>query len=94
MEDGSIVNFGDPAFVAQLILLIDTMVPLPRKQDLKNPLGPVVVRPFSRMCWMGWKNLSWADPLAPIPPGEHLFRFWVISKTICSDTLLFAKYST
>ena len=46
MEDGAVVNFGDPAFIAQLILLIDTMGPLTHKQDLQNPLGPVVVWPF------------------------------------------------
>ena len=46
MEDGAIVIFGDPAFVAQLILPIDTVVPLPHKQDLQNPLGPVVVWQF------------------------------------------------
>ena len=46
MEDGDVVNFGDPAFVAQLILPVDTMGPLPHKQDLQNPLGTVVVRPF------------------------------------------------
>ena len=45
MEDGS-VDFGDPAFIAQLILPIDTMGPLPHKQDLRNPLCSVVVRPF------------------------------------------------
>ena len=45
VEDGSVI-FGDPAFVAQLILPIDTMGPLPHKQDLQNPLCPVVVRPF------------------------------------------------
>ena len=47
MEDSS-VNFGDPAFVAQLILLIDTMGPLPHKQDLQNPLCPVAVQPFPK----------------------------------------------
>ena len=46
MEDGAVVNFGDTAFVAQLILPIDTMVPLPHKQDLQNPLGPVAVCSF------------------------------------------------
>ena len=46
MEDGVVVNFGDPAFVAESILPIDTMVPLPHKQDLQNTLGPVVFRPF------------------------------------------------
>ena len=46
MEDDAIVNFRDPAFLAQFILPIDTMVPLPHKQDLQNPLGSVVVRPF------------------------------------------------
>ena len=45
VEDGS-VDFGDPAFVAQLILPIDTMGPLPHKQDLQNPLCPVAVQPF------------------------------------------------
>ena len=45
MEDGS-VDFRDSAFAAQLILLIDMMGPLPHKQDLQNPLCPVVVRPF------------------------------------------------
>ena len=45
MEDGS-VDFWDPAFVAHLILPIDTMGPLLHMQDLKNPLFPVVVRPF------------------------------------------------
>ena len=45
MEDGS-VDFGDPAFVSQLIPPIDTMVPLPHKKYLQNPLCPVVVRPF------------------------------------------------
>ena len=46
MEDGAVINFGDPAFVAQLILPIDTMGSLPHKQDLQNSLGPVVARPF------------------------------------------------
>ena len=45
MEYGS-VNFGVSAFVAQLILPNDMMGTLPHKQDLKNPLCPVVVRPF------------------------------------------------
>ena len=43
---GAVVNLWDTAFVAQLILSIDTMGPLPHKQDLQNPLGPVVVWPF------------------------------------------------
>ena len=46
MEDGAVVSFGDTAFISQLILPIDTMGPLPHKQDLQNPLGPVVVWPF------------------------------------------------
>ena len=46
MEDGSVVNFGDPEFLAQLILPMNTMGPLTHKQDLQNPLGPVVVQPF------------------------------------------------
>ena len=46
MEYGADANFGDHAFVAQLILPIDTMGPLPHKQDVQNPLGPVVVWPF------------------------------------------------
>ena len=46
MEDGVVVNFRDPAFISQLILPIDTMGPLIHKQDLQNPLGPVVIRPF------------------------------------------------
>ena len=46
MEQGAVVNLGDPAFIAQLILSIDTMGPLTHKQDLQNPLGPVVVWPF------------------------------------------------
>ena len=46
MEDGAVVNFGDPAFVAHFILPVDTMGPLPQKQDLQNPLGTVVVQPF------------------------------------------------
>ena len=45
MEDGS-VDFEDPAFVAQLIPPIDTMGPLPHKQDLQNPFFTVVVCPF------------------------------------------------
>ena len=45
MEDGS-VDLGDPAFVAQLILPIETMGLLPHKQDLQNPLCTVVVQPF------------------------------------------------
>ena len=46
MEEGAVVNFGNPAFVAQLILPMDTMGPFPHKQDLQNPLGTVVVQPF------------------------------------------------
>ena len=46
MEEGAVVNFGDPEFVAQLILPIDTVGPLTHKQDLQNPLGPVVVQIF------------------------------------------------
>ena len=46
MEDIVVVNFRDPELVAQLILLIDTMGPLPHKQDLQNLIGPVVVRTF------------------------------------------------
>ena len=46
MEDVAVVNFGDPAFVAQLILLIYTMGPLPHEQNLQNSLGLVVVQPF------------------------------------------------
>ena len=46
MEDGAVVSFGDTTFISQLILPIDTMGPLPHKQDLQNPLGPVVVWPF------------------------------------------------
>ena len=34
VEDGTVVNFEDPTFVPQLILPIDTMGPLPHKQDL------------------------------------------------------------
>ena len=45
MEDGS-VDLGDPAFVAQMILLIDRIGPLPHKQDLQNPFCPLVVQPF------------------------------------------------
>ena len=43
VEDGAVVNFGDPSFISQLILPIDTMGPLTHKQDLQNPLGHVVV---------------------------------------------------
>ena len=46
VEEGAVVNFGNPAFVAQLILPMDTMGPFPHKQDLQNPLGTVVVQPF------------------------------------------------
>ena len=46
MEYSAVVNFGDPAFVAQLILPIETMGLLPPKQDLQNPLCTVVVWPF------------------------------------------------
>ena len=46
MEDGAIVNLGDPAFVAQMILPIDTMGPLPHKQDPQKLLGPMVVWKF------------------------------------------------
>ena len=46
MEDGAVINFGNPSFVAQLILPIDTMGPFHHKQDLQNPLFPVFVRPF------------------------------------------------
>ena len=46
MEDGSVVDFGDPTFLAQLILTIDTMGTLPHKQDPQNPIFHVVVRPF------------------------------------------------
>ena len=45
MEDGS-VDFGNPAFLTQLILSIDTMGPLPHKQDLQNRFFTVVVRTF------------------------------------------------
>ena len=45
MEDGS-VDFWDPAFVAHLILPIDTKGLLLHKQDLQKPLLPLVVRPF------------------------------------------------
>ena len=68
MEDGAVVNFGDPALIAKFILTIDTTGPLHHKQDLKNPLGPVVIQPFLTDFWLGWKNLTWADPLAPMPP--------------------------
>ena len=47
VEDGS-VNFKDQTFVAQFILTIDTMVPLPHKQDSQNPLFPVVVSSLRR----------------------------------------------
>ena len=46
MEDGAVVNFGDTAFLAELILLNDMMGPLTHRQDLENPLGPVIFRPF------------------------------------------------
>ena len=46
MEDGSVINFGDPAFVAQFILLSEMMGPLPHNQDLHNTLCPVAVQPF------------------------------------------------
>ena len=46
MEDGAVVNFGYPELLAHLILPIYTMILLPQKQDLQNPLGPAVVRPF------------------------------------------------
>ena len=46
MEDGTVVNFGDPEYAAELILPIDAMGTLTHKQDLQNPLGPVVVQPF------------------------------------------------
>ena len=45
MEDIS-VDFGDPSLIAKLILPIDTMGPLPHKQDLQNPIFPVVVWTF------------------------------------------------
>ena len=45
VEDGS-VDFGDLAFIAQLIFPIYTMGTLPHEQDLQNLLCFVVVRPF------------------------------------------------
>ena len=46
VEDGAVVNTGDPEFVAQLILPIDTMGPLPHKKILHNLLGSMVVWTF------------------------------------------------
>ena len=46
VEDGTVVNIRDPEYVAELILPIDTMGTLTHKQDLKNPLGPLVVQTF------------------------------------------------
>ena len=46
VEDGAVFNSGDPEFVAQLILPIDTMGPLHHKQDLQNLLGTMVIWPF------------------------------------------------
>ena len=46
MEDGAVVNFGDPAFIAQLTLPIDTMGLLTHKQDLQKALSHVVIWPF------------------------------------------------
>ena len=46
MEDGTVVNIRDPEYVAELILPIDTMGTLTHKQDLKKPLGPLVVQTF------------------------------------------------
>ena len=45
VEDGS-VDFGDPVFIAQLILLIDTMGPLLHKKYIQNTICPVVVWKF------------------------------------------------
>ena len=46
MEDGAIVNFGNPEFVAQLTLPIDTIGSLPDKQDHQNPLFSVIFWEF------------------------------------------------
>ena len=70
MEYGAVVNFGDPAFVAQLILPIDTMVPLLHKQDLQNPIGPVVVRPFLTDILAGVEESFLGRSLGANAPGE------------------------
>ena len=70
MEDGSDVNFGDPTFVEHFILPIDTMVPLPNKQDLQRPLYPVVVRPFLTVVLAGVEEYCLVRSLGIDAAGE------------------------
>ena len=69
MEDGS-TDFGDLAFVAHLILPIDRMGPLPHKQDLQNPLCPVVVRPFLTYVLAGVEESCLKISLGAYADGE------------------------
>ena len=76
MEYGS-VDFGDPALLAQLILLIDTIGPLPHKKDLQNPLCPVVIWPFLTDVLDGVEEYCLGRPLGAYAAGEprHICQF-------------------
>ena len=71
MEDVSVVAFGDTAFVAQLILPINTMGTLPHKQDLQNPLFPEVVWLFLTYVLDGVEESFLGRSLGSDAAGEH-----------------------
>ena len=79
VEDGS-VDFGDPEFVAQSILPIDTMGPLPHKQDIKNPLFPVVFWPFITYVFAGMEESCLGRSLGTCAAGEplHGCHLWFV----------------
>ena len=77
MEDGAIVNLGDPAFAAQFILPIDTMGPLPHNQDLQNPLGHVVVRPFLMDMLAGVEEYFLGRSISDNAAGEPQNGCWL-----------------
>ena len=77
MEDGTVVNFRDPAFVAHLILPVDTMGPLPHKQDLQNPLSPVVVWSFLADVLAGVEESCLGRSLGANAAGEPRHGCWL-----------------
>ena len=77
MEDSAVVNSGGPEFVAQLILPVDTMGPLPHKQYLQNLLGPMVVWPFLTDVLAGVEESCLGRYIGADAAGEPCHGFWL-----------------
>ena len=77
VEDGAVVNSGDPEFVAQLILTIDTMGPLPHNQDPQNLLGPMVVWKFLTDVLAGVEESLLGRSLGADAAGEPHHSCWL-----------------